>query len=415
MQVHTAWRCLALLKDVDRRASIRAQEGQPARVYSFMRTRSLGPAGLLPAVVSASVSLALSVGCTAAKGRKYAASDYFSNDASTRSSSSGGDDPYDTDPTNGDPSRGGGDDVTDPGDGGGASDDGGSASRDGGRALVAPAIGLSGDVAAKDGDLRSGVLARQASTGDLWFYPWSGAAFLARVRIGIGWGGVDRIVGVDDVTGDQHPDIVARDASNGSLWLYAGDAKGGLRAGGWIGDGRAVNLMAGPGDLDGDGNADLVTTTSDGTLWLYPGNGNGGLLAPRQLDADVSDIDTLVPIGDLDADGHADLVGREAMTGNLWLYPGDGGGGFGARRAVGFGWSAMDWPMGTGDFNGDGTPDLVAREAQTMRLWLYPANVGSFGTRVEIGHDWGAMDLLASACAGAPGGANPAATKAPRR
>jgi len=36
-----------------------------------------------------------------------------------------------------------------------------------------------------------------------------------------------------------------------------------------------------PGDFDGDGKADVIARDSGGTLWLYSGNGAGGWLAPR--------------------------------------------------------------------------------------------------------------------------------------
>ena len=36
-------------------------------------------------------------------------------------------------------------------------------------------------------------------------------------------------------------------------------------------------------------------------------------------------------LGDWNGDGHADVVARNNTTGDLWLYPGSGGGGFGVR------------------------------------------------------------------------------------
>lgn len=38
---------------------------------------------------------------------------------------------------------------------------------------------------------------------------------------------------------------------------------------------KYANALVAPGDVNGDGNADLVTRTSSGTLWLYKGYRNG--------------------------------------------------------------------------------------------------------------------------------------------
>ena len=44
-----------------------------------------------------------------------------------------------------------------------------------------------------------------------------------------------------------------------------------------------------------------------------------------------------------DADAlHADVLAREASTGILWLYPGDGRGGWLARVSADAGWNGLD-------------------------------------------------------------------------
>jgi hypothetical protein len=46
----------------------------------------------------------------------------------------------------------------------------------------------------------------------------------------------------------------------------------------------------------------------------------------------------IVGVGDFNGDGHPDLVGRDA-AGDLWLYPGNGAGGFRAAVKIGRGWN----------------------------------------------------------------------------
>lgn len=79
--------------------------------------------------------------------------------------------------------------------------------------------------------------------------------------------------------------------------------------------------------------------------------------------------------GDFDGNGTPDLLKREA-NGTLWHYPGDGNGKFGAGRRIGdFGWDVYDRLFGAGDFNGDGRNDVLARRMDGT-LWFY-AGTGS--------------------------------------
>jgi hypothetical protein len=50
-----------------------------------------------------------------------------------------------------------------------------------------------------------------------------------------------------------------------------------------VGNGWQIfNAMVGTGDFNGDGTADVLARDGAGGLWLYPGNGRGGWL-PRML------------------------------------------------------------------------------------------------------------------------------------
>ncbi|KMS78428.1 ATP/GTP-binding protein, partial [Streptomyces leeuwenhoekii] len=70
-------------------------------------------------------------------------------------------------------------------------------------------------------------------------------------------------------------------------------------------------------------------------------------------------MNALAGVGDANGDGRPDLYAREASTGKLWLYPGRTGA-LGARVLVGTGgWNVMDTLLGLGDVNGDDRADLV--------------------------------------------------------
>lgn len=122
-----------------------------------------------------------------------------------------------------------------------------------------PTIAAVGDLS---GDGNPDLLAVQASTGTLYMYRTDGHGhFLpGNVKFGPGWGGMDALVGVGDVDGDGYPDLLARVHATGALVLYRGTAAHWLSAGlPLTGDFSRYQLLASPGDLDGDGTVDLLT------------------------------------------------------------------------------------------------------------------------------------------------------------
>jgi hypothetical protein len=128
------------------------------------------------------------------------------------------------------------------------------------------------------GDGRSDVLARDTS-GVLWLLTGRGNGyFYGRAKVGTGWNIYNQITGAGDINGDGFADIVAR-ASNGHLYLYLGTGNGTapFKARQDIGAGwNTYTKLASPGDMDGDGRADLVAVTSGGQLYRYSATGHTG-------------------------------------------------------------------------------------------------------------------------------------------
>jgi hypothetical protein len=84
--------------------------------------------------------------------------------------------------------------------------------------------------------------------------------------------------------------------------------------------------------------------------------------------------DALAAPGDVNGDGLHDLWAREASTGVLWFYSGNGAGGFASRANVGNGWGMHDVLTPTADVTGDGRPDLFGRAKATGARYLYPVS-----------------------------------------
>jgi len=62
---------------------------------------------------------------------------------------------------------------------------------------------------------------------------------------------------------------------------------------------------------------------------------------------------------------------------------------------VGTGWNVMSGLAAPGDLNGDRTPDLLARDGATGNLYLYPGNgTGGWLPRVRLGSGWQVMNAL---------------------
>jgi hypothetical protein len=148
-----------------------------------------------------------------------------------------------------------------------------------------------------------------------------------------------------------------------------------------------------PQGRDADGFPDVLARDGAGNLWMYPGNGTGGWLPQRQVGTGWNVMSELTVPGDFNGDAFSDVLARDA-AGYLWMYPGNGTGGWLPQVRVGSGWNAMSALTGPGDFNGDSYADLLARDG-AGNLWMYPGNgKGGWLPQVRVGAGWNAMSEL---------------------
>ncbi|HUE70756.1 MAG TPA: Calx-beta domain-containing protein [Pirellulaceae bacterium] len=116
--------------------------------------------------------------------------------------------------------------------------------------------------------------------------------------------------------------------------------------------GRSPSAIA-ISDLNGDGNADVVTA-SNYNLSTLLGNGTGALQAP--IHSGSATIGRTLSLGDLDGDGHLDTIIHTGAA--VYMQKGLGDGTFAPATGVSMG-MAVDSAV-IGDVNGDGKLDLVA-------------------------------------------------------
>jgi hypothetical protein len=153
-------------------------------------------------------------------------------------------------------------------------------------------------------------------------------------------------------------------------------------------------MVATAGDFDGDNEPDAFTVTPSGELLLWRGRG-GEFRAPKVVGAGWSGMNLITGGTDVDGDGYPDVIARD-HSGNQFLYAGDGAGGWKASSLIGIGWGAMSMVFSPGDFTGDGVADVLARDG-SGRLWRYAGNrAGMLGGAAQVGVGWDSMQALAA-------------------
>ncbi|MFC3577642.1 FG-GAP-like repeat-containing protein [Streptomyces yaanensis] len=155
--------------------------------------------------------------------------------------------------------------------------------------------------------------------------------------IGAGWAQYDQLTSPGDVNGDGFVDLIARQASTGDVYFYAGTADHRLKARLRIGTNwKLYKRIVGAGDLNGDGRGDLLGVDSAGVLWRYYGTSTGGVTTRVRVGSGWGAYSALVGVGDLSGDGRADLLARDT-AGKLWRYASTGVGTYGGRVLIGSG------------------------------------------------------------------------------
>ncbi len=149
-------------------------------------------------------------------------------------------------------------------------------------------------------------------------------------------------------------------------------------------------------DFNADSKNDVLARDNAGTLWLYPGNGTGGWLTRVNTGSGWNNYNLVVPTRDFNGDGRSDVLARDS-AGQLWLFKGNGLGGWQPAVAIGSGWTGMTSIVAPGDFSGDGKSDVLARDASGI-LWLYKGDgLGQFSSgRTQVGAGWNAMNAIFS-------------------
>ena len=221
------------------------------------------------------------------------------------------------------------------------------------------------------GDLKSDMLWRHATQGDVWVWPMNGPALTAETYVrtvaDTNW----EIRGQGDQDGDGDADILWRNKVTGEIyfWPMTGTTPD---AEIYVGTVDPAYDIAGTGDFDADGKSDIVWRNfANGEVWIWLMDG-----ATPKSEVYVDTVDpgyVIKGVGDLDANGKADIVWHHATLGEVWVWQMNG------TTRLSETWVATVPDTGyqiagLGDFDGNGTADMVWHHATLGEVWIWPMN-----------------------------------------
>jgi hypothetical protein len=176
-------------------------------------------------------------------------------------------------------------------------------------------------------------------------------------------------VGLGDLDGDGDLDLVSGNSGVNRFYLNDGDANpwDSVASGTVIDAGSSGSTWALPmADLDGDSDLDLVVPSDGLGNRLFLNDTSFTLMSSAVVWESIGDADAEgtydITVGDVDHDGDLDVVAGNDGANRLYLNEGDGDPFSGIVSGIAIGTSDFDFTLAVSlaDVNGDGNLDLIA-------------------------------------------------------
>ena len=184
-----------------------------------------------------------------------------------------------------------------------------------------------------------------------------------------------------DLDGDGNPDVLyttSTDFNDNRIAWYANEGGGAFSAPHTI-EANADGFSVHAADLDGDGDADVLSASfDDDRIAWYANEGGGTFSAPRTIAADANYVQS-VHAADLDGDGDADVFASYLDDRIAW-YANEGGGAFSAPRTIAVDAIGAE-SVHAADLDGDGDADVLAALYLDDRIVWYENEGGAFSAR----------------------------------
>ncbi len=239
-----------------------------------------------------------------------------------------------------------------------------------------------------NGDGFLDIITGSGYSGDIYYYQNKGDGtntFLPKTKISaITAGSYIMDLVTADFNRDGKNDLVIS-GNTGILYLYTGNGDGSFvqssvpaPSGTHYFRGKAAK------DVNGDGKMDLVVGDSYGQTYLYKGNGDGTFVSPVSIGSTGTEAYGIAA-EDFDQDGDIDVIANKGGSGDSYILKGSGDGSFAAPILI----PSLDTNNYTayksGDFNGDGNPDIIAATNSTRTIEFYSGKGdGTFGPKTII-------------------------------
>jgi len=194
-------------------------------------------------------------------------------------------------------------------------------------------------------------------------------------------------VAIGDVNGDKKPDIVVGSAGGATAIVYLNQGGGTFKVSGTVG---SVPLYATNNvvlaDINNDKKLDIVVPDPFGDVYIFYGTGKGtftaGPVYPLQSCGDCSNF--LVAAGDFNGDGTLDVLDTDGFYTNT-VSLGRGDGTFQTAQSFPFALEGQYQNIAVADFNGDGIPDVAAQGLTSGSIAVVlGAQHGTFTTKQVI-------------------------------